>query len=706
MIIRFEQFEIDTEAFRLTRDGEDLRLAKQPLDLLIFLIEKNGKLATREDIGTALWGNPGVDEHSINTTVRKIRAALGDDPQEAKYIETLVRRGYRFIAPITFVEPASAAVVKVTDENPPTPPVPDSPNATGRRSPFTRPVAILAAAFFMAVAMLATVWERDRIEGRTAELAWKPLTGTIRFDWKLASDGKSIFWTEASTTGCRPMQVPVDGGSDPVPVRSPYQRGRVLDADPTGHLLLTVPETCRPIDFASIQGPLWELNTSTGLTQRIGNLVGQDAAWSSDGHRVALAQWNSIWLANRDGSGARLLATLPGDVKGIRWSPDGSLLRFGIVPDAKWNYPLWEADTSTGETRQVLPAFYNSVNGGAWLPGGAFLLGGAGPNQSDLWQLDPPLWQIGKYRNRPLTNGPLGFLGPTNIPGHSELAVIGERQQGELERFDSESHRFVPFLKGISAEMADFSRDGNWVVYVTYPNRELWRCRPDGSEALQLTHEPLRAALPRISPDNRMILFTGDYSGQQLRTWLVPFDGGTPRTVTQLAPGSAEVGATWSPDGSQFLVRLDRKGQANVIQMVDLASGKAEIIPGSEHKFNQRWSPDGKWIVATPHGTKGLEVFDRERRQWKTLTSMWADYPNWSHKSDFIYFATNLESGEEAIYRVSIATGRTEKVASLSDDRRANDRVYAEWVGIDADDSPLITKSEDLQQIFLLSIRQ
>jgi Tol biopolymer transport system component len=150
--------------------------------------------------------------------------------------------------------------------------------------------------------------------------------------------------------------------------------------------------------------------------------------------------------------------------------------------------------------------------------------------------------------------------------------------------------------------------------------------------------------------------------------------------------------------------RTDRKTQPNILQILELQSGAIETVPESEGKFNQRWSPDGKWIAATPNDCRGLGIFSLERREWTILTGMRADYPSWSHNSDYLYFWTALDSGEEAIYRVSLASRKTERVASLAGARRAVDEVYGRWTGLAPDDSPLILRSTEFRQIFLLTL--
>lgn len=99
--VRFDDFELDYARFQLYRSGSAVRLEGLPLQLLMFLVEKRGQLVTREQISAELWSKDVfVDvEQGINTAIRKIRRALADDPNEPHYLQTVVGRGYRFVAP-------------------------------------------------------------------------------------------------------------------------------------------------------------------------------------------------------------------------------------------------------------------------------------------------------------------------------------------------------------------------------------------------------------------------------------------------------------------------------------------------------------------------------------------------------------------------------------------------------------------------------
>jgi DNA-binding winged helix-turn-helix (wHTH) protein len=101
--VRFGAFEIDRDAGQLTRSGRRVHLAPQALRLLLLLIDKQGNLATREEIRAALWsGDTFVEvDSAVNACVSQIRTVLGDKPTAPPFVETIPRRGYRFVAPLS-----------------------------------------------------------------------------------------------------------------------------------------------------------------------------------------------------------------------------------------------------------------------------------------------------------------------------------------------------------------------------------------------------------------------------------------------------------------------------------------------------------------------------------------------------------------------------------------------------------------------------
>ena len=112
--MRFRDYQLDPDGFELRRAGHRLRLERKPMELLILLAEKQGQLVKREEIIEKIWGKDFFfdAENGINNAVRKIRSALNDDPEQPRFVETSVGKGYRFIAPVErMLEPPSALPV-------------------------------------------------------------------------------------------------------------------------------------------------------------------------------------------------------------------------------------------------------------------------------------------------------------------------------------------------------------------------------------------------------------------------------------------------------------------------------------------------------------------------------------------------------------------------------------------------------------------
>ena len=109
-LFRFGAFELDLESEQLLKNGRTVRLQPQPFKLLCFLVGLRGQLVTRDQIRGALWsGDTFVDvEQGVNFAIKQVREALKDDAESPRYIQTVPKRGYRFIAPVDAAKPAAA----------------------------------------------------------------------------------------------------------------------------------------------------------------------------------------------------------------------------------------------------------------------------------------------------------------------------------------------------------------------------------------------------------------------------------------------------------------------------------------------------------------------------------------------------------------------------------------------------------------------
>src|SRR5215831_12844194 len=116
-LLRFENFEVDLRSGELRKSGVKLRFGGQPFQVLTILLERPGDVVTREELQKRLWPDTFVDvDHNLNTAVNRIREVLGDSAESPRFVETLPRRGYRFIAPLNGSGGAGVAAVSPSNE--------------------------------------------------------------------------------------------------------------------------------------------------------------------------------------------------------------------------------------------------------------------------------------------------------------------------------------------------------------------------------------------------------------------------------------------------------------------------------------------------------------------------------------------------------------------------------------------------------------
>src|SRR6476619_2582158 len=134
--LRFGVFEVDLRAGELTKRGLRIRLQEQPFQVLAMLLAQPGQLVTREELQKQLWSQTVVDiDHGLNKAINKIREALGDSAENPRFVETVARRGYRFLADVTPIDTAADGRPGPETERPV--PISDSPrvgiDAAGER---------------------------------------------------------------------------------------------------------------------------------------------------------------------------------------------------------------------------------------------------------------------------------------------------------------------------------------------------------------------------------------------------------------------------------------------------------------------------------------------------------------------------------------------------------------------------------------------
>ncbi|HMH07528.1 MAG TPA: hypothetical protein VK579_12690, partial [Terriglobales bacterium] len=299
--------------------------------------------------------------------------------------------------------------------------------------------------------------------------------------------------------------------------------------------------------------------------------------------------------------------------------------------------------------------------------------------------------------------GPVSYFMPAPSADGKQVFVLGSQARGELQRLDEKTGRFEPYLSGESVDGVEFSRDGKWVTYTSYPEGSLWRSKTDGTQRLQLTFPPMRAYLPRWSPDGKRITFGADLPNGLSNNYIVSADGGTPEEIP--SPDKAVGDPNWSPDGNSIVFWSAPAFPVTHtirVNIVDLRTHAISTVPGSEGIFSPHWSPDGRYLAALADGGEAVMLFTFKDQKWLELAHIPGAFPNWSRDSRYVYF--HSFGMDASIYRVRISDRKLEKVVDLRGIRLTiGDE--GTWCGLASDDSPLILRDVGSQEIYALDLQ-
>jgi Tol biopolymer transport system component/DNA-binding winged helix-turn-helix (wHTH) protein len=703
-VFRFGLYELDLQARELRKGGIRIKLQDQPFEILSMLLERPGEVVSREDLQKRLWpADTFVDfDLSLNSAVKKLRQALSDDAEQPRYIETLYRRGYRFIGSLNGTT-SQAEIAGKNGDSAASRAVGPEPGvalptiaAAPRNSRFvnTRLLFLLGGlTFFLAAALLWLARSRPiRVLGYTQ------ITHDGRPKFGMLTDGDRLYLTELEKDHFVIAQVSARGGETSL-LTTPFTNAFTGDIAPDGSSLLVA--DFKGTDKAS---GVWNLSLPAGTLRRLGDLSPKGAVWLPDGKQLAYTIDHALYIANADTSNPQQVATMNGWPSGLAISPDGRKFRFDLNDRRTQTSTLWEIDRTGSNLRRVLSTDDATLldSSGKWTRDGRYYVFQIYRNgANNIWVLPEKSWP---WPRKPvqLTNGPLTFSQPLPSADGKKIFAIGAHPEAEFVRFDLQ-RGLVPYLVDTSATDLAFSPDGQWIAYVSIPDETLWRSRIDGSEPLQLSPTSLAAALPRWSPDGKQIVFMARTEGTNYHAYLISASGGN---AELLVPGAdAGFDPNWSPDGKTIALTLNDPSAPvdSGISLVDVASRKVSMLSGSNGYFSPRYSPYGKYILAIPKSSEKLVLFDRGTQRWADLVGNEIGpkgYPTFSHNGQYVYFDTVL-TDDPAFYRIRIADRKLERLFSLSDLRRFQGELGS-WTGLTPDDSPLLLRDMSNQEIYAL----
>jgi DNA-binding winged helix-turn-helix (wHTH) protein/Tol biopolymer transport system component len=725
-IYEFGPYSLDPAQMLLRRAGDVVPLQPRALEMLLVLLRQRGEVVSKQELMERVWPDSFVEEGNLTQNIFLLRRELGKTPEGEEYIQTVPKRGYRMNVAVRESSPVGG--MEGLPEG-----TPGKGNAEATKKATTGSVGVMdwVVAAWPVLAMLLSIalgigaialWRvastRPRVSGYVRITQDGALKRGIADhvggpEAALFADERRVYFMEGSSDAPWIAEVSASGG----------ETGRLAVSFPLPQLMGFSQERSellvgRTVDEA---GPLqlWSVPVPAGAAHRLGDASAWDASWSPDGREMVYARGKDLYRAKGDGSEPSLLVKLPGQGWQPRWSPDGTRVRLTVVDEPTSTSSIWEVSREGIDLHQLLPRWVGvektsagpadgpiNLCCGSWTPDGKYFVfqvtrGG----RSDIWSMPGKASFLGRLfpsiaEPEQLTNGQLSSLAPVFSPDGRKLFVIGQQLRGELERFDVRTREFVTYLDGISASFVDFSSDGQWVAYVTYPEGTLWRSRVDGSERLQLTFAPMEAMVPKWSPDGSRILFYGIGKGKEQRAYWISASGGeaTPVSVER----GEEMNTCWSPDAdsvmySDFPFYAKEPGKV-AIHVLNLKTQNVESLPGSEGFFAPSWSPDGRYIGAMASDGQRIMLFDFKSRAWTDLAHG-SGLMKWSRDGRYLYY---LRYGpESAVMRVRVSDRQEEEVASLKGIRQAGRLAGLEF-GLTPDGVPIVLRDVGTQEIYAL----
>ncbi len=326
--IRFGVFEADLRAGELRKHGVRIHLQRQPFKILTALLERPGEVVSREDLQRLIWGSETVVDfdHSLGTAINRLREALSDSADRPQFIETLARRGFRFIAR---VEPIGAPVVQAADKqaaDKDVATIPTPAEAAPVAAPAPAPVPAVASrrwklalsAFAVVAVVAAAVWllliqgsaapAVVRFSQITSDYPIYPGQIDIERFPGVATDGVRVYFSDFQNGRVGLAYVLIGGGEVHRFVTPPeISRPSVADISRDGADLLI-----RSMMWSETEQPVWIAPSTGGSARRLFDVMAHDAAWAPDSKAVLYASGQDLFLIERSTGKSRKFAALSG----------------------------------------------------------------------------------------------------------------------------------------------------------------------------------------------------------------------------------------------------------------------------------------------------------------------------------------------------------------------------------------------------------
>jgi Tol biopolymer transport system component/DNA-binding winged helix-turn-helix (wHTH) protein len=611
-VVKFGVFEVDPRAGELRRNGVKVKIQEQPYQVLTLLLERPGEVVTREELKRRLWpADTFVDfDHSLNAAIKRLRDVLRDSADNPRFVETLARRGYRFLAPVTGPLPAGVAAA--------------APVAANRKTwPRWIPAivvmggACISVGFHIGNRLAQPVAPREvRLTANSPDIP--VYRASISPDGRLLAytDPRGLFLREIAREDSHQLWLPV--GLKPVAVTW-FPDGN--------HLLVGGTEP-------SEKPSLWNVSILGGPSRKLTEETDEGVV-SPDGARIAALRSSeklnnsALWVMNSDGSQPKQLLEISGYSHGLTWSPNGTrlaYLKMSYWPGHNADVQIETLDLTSGRTNVVFSDF--RMGGGlVWNRDGRLLFSRVDEVaniKSDIWSLRIDE-QTGESRGdlKRLTNGPDWKPRPAvsadgkhmlfmrnNIAPTIYVAQVDPRTKvlDDLQRLTLDESVSRPY---------EWTPDGSALLYISNRDGEfhILRQRLDAATPELLVDGHDNPNILRLSPDGTEILYTSEtslagkqgaqpathtpgFEDEQVRIMRAPAAGGV-GTVILKADGINNFQCARAP--ATFCLFSKFVKDALLFVSFDLKTGAMKDFFRANDRgwqdYNWTLSPDGKELA-------------------------------------------------------------------------------------------------------------
>lgn len=657
-IYEFDDFQLDIGKGVLLRDCQPVSLQWKTFELLCVFVESKGNLLTRDELMNELWADTFVEENNLSQHIRALRKALGENRNGAKFIETVPRRGYRFVAEVKEI-PAPVEKVLVSDsigetikpeENQQINFVPEEDDKKTKSKFYENKQLIFAVICLGVISIGASFWWQKRtvsnpnldphkaarwlfLDNAQTQKLPGAIHGTISPDGKLVAyvttvKNKQSLWLRQVATD-RAVQIAA------LDEKKYYGMSFSPDGE---YIYFTSPDD--EVNFV-----LYRIPTLGGVPNALVKNIDSSFSLSPDGAQISFVRRDrlqngcSLIIAKPDGSGERTIGThqKPRCYGEIAWSPDGKTIaaNVGQSDTGDANHELIEISVNGGDEKLISPEKWTSVNHLVWLPdqSGLLLTGRKEkPNNfSRIWQINRATGKVSQLTNDAVNYNWLSLttdakrllvrksflnsnlsIAPASSPNDERRLVQAFTRLAWLPNgkiiYSATNDKTLWSVNadGSGQEQLTFnedvhlnaSPDGRYIVTASAQTDALhiWRMNADGTNRIQITNGTGEQH-PDISPDNRWVYYH-TAGTREPRIWKVSIDGGNPIQVVASRSSHASV----SPDG-KFLAYFYWTGEKKTDEHIGIFSLEDNRIVKS---FNQRvgsfsssriyWAADGKSI--------------------------------------------------------------------------------------------------------------